>query len=123
MARFSKEIHIALFALLGLFTHLVLRFTDPPYAPLPLLAILIAGGTPLLFDLLRNIFAGDIGSDLLAGISIVVSLLLGEYLAGAIIVLMLAGGTGLEQYASRRASSVLAAFAKRMPRVAHRINY
>ena len=121
MIRFSKEIYIALFALLGLFTHLVLRFTDPPHAPLPLLAILIAGGTPLLFDLLRNIFAGDIGSDLLAGISIVVSLLLGEYLAGAIIVLMLAGGTGLEQYASRRASSVLAALAKRMPRVAHRI--
>ena len=122
MARFSKEIYIALLSLLGLFTHIVLRFTDPPHAHWPLLAILFAGGAPLLFDLFGNIFAGDIGSDLLAGISIVVSLLLGEYLAGAIIVLMLAGGTGLEQYASRRASSVLASLARRMPRIAHRID-
>ena len=91
---------------------IVFRFIDPAHAYWPLLAVLIAGGSPLLFDLLRNIFAGDIGSDLLAGISIVVSLLLGEYLAGAIIVLMLAGGTGLEQYPSRRASSALAALAK-----------
>ncbi len=122
MPRFSKEIYIALFALLGLFTHLALRFTNPSHANWPLLAILIAGGAPLLFDLLRNIFAGDIGSDLLAGISILVSLILGEYLAGSIIVLMLAGGTGLEQYASRRASGVLAALSKRMPRIAHRID-
>ena len=47
-------------------------------------------------------------------------MLLGEYLAGAIIVLMLAGGEALESYALRSASSVLAALAKRMPSVAHR---
>lgn len=62
----------------------------------------------------------EFGSDLLGGISIVTSLLLGEYLAGSIIVLMLSGGEALEIYALRSASSVLAALAKRMPSIAHR---
>lgn len=33
---------------------------------------------------------------------------------------MLSGGTALEEYATRRASAVLAALASRMPRTAHR---
>ena len=46
--------------------------------------------------------------------------LLHEYLAGAIVVLMLSGGEALENYALRNASSVLRALAKRMPAIAHR---
>ena len=57
---------------------------------------------------------------MLAGISIVTSVLLGEYLAGSIVVLMLAGGEALESYALRSASSVLAALASRLPPAAHR---
>ncbi len=45
---------------------------------------------------------------------------MGQYLVGAIIVLMLSGGAALEQFATRRASSVLDALAKRMPQIAHR---
>src|SRR5581483_1312810 len=63
---------------------------------------------------------GEFGSDLLAGISIVTSVILGEYLAGTLVVLMLSGGETLEAYAVRRASSALAALARRMPSVAHR---
>lgn len=44
----------------------------------------------------------EFGSDLLGGISIITSVLLGEYLAGAIIVLMLSGGEALKTYALRR---------------------
>ena len=55
------------------------------------------------------------GSDLLAGISIVTSAILGEYLAGSLVVLMLSGGEALEAYATRSASSVLQALARRMP--------
>jgi heavy metal translocating P-type ATPase len=46
--------------------------------------------------------------------------LLGEYLAGVFVVLMLSGGEALESYAVRSASSVLEALAKRMPTIAHR---
>jgi cation transport ATPase len=60
------------------------------------------------------------GSDLLAGISIVTAVLLGEYLAGALVVLMLSGGEALESYAIHSASSVLRALAQRMPSLAHR---
>jgi cation transport ATPase len=66
---------------------------------------------PMLYDLLRKLLKREFGSDLLGGISIVTSLLLGEFLAGSIIVLMLAGGEALENYALRSASSVLAALA------------
>jgi heavy metal translocating P-type ATPase len=46
--------------------------------------------------------------------------MLGEYLAGSLVVLMLSGGEALESFAVRRASSVLDALARRMPSVAHR---
>jgi heavy metal translocating P-type ATPase len=82
---------------------------------------LLVGGAPLLFGLLKRAARREFGSDLLAGLSIAVSALLGEYLAGSIIVLMLSGGTALEDYATRRASAVLGALAKRMPRNAHRL--
>lgn len=103
--------------------HLVLRFvihTAPGTSQIPLVAALAVGGLPLLQDLFRKLLRREFGSDLLGGISIITSVLLGEYLAGSIIVLMLAGGETLERYALRRASSVLAALAKRMPSVAHR---
>ena len=86
----------------------------------PLLAVLIAGGAPFLLKLLVKVFKREFGSDLLAGISIVASLMLDQYLAGTVILLMVSGGAALEEYAMRRASSVLSALAKRMPERAHR---
>jgi heavy metal translocating P-type ATPase len=87
----------------------------------PLIAILVAGGAPLMFALIRRMLHREFGADLLAGLSIAASAVLGEYLVGAIIVLMLSGGTALENYATRRASAVLAALAKRTPRIAHKL--
>ena len=86
---------------------------------LPLLAALILGGGPLVFELLRKVSRGEFGSDLLAGLAIVTAAILGEYLAGTFVVLMLSGGETLEAYAVRRASSVLDALAHRMPSQAH----
>lgn len=88
-----------------------------------LYAALAIGGGPLVYDLVRGLLRGRFSADLLAGLSIVTSILLGEYLAGTLVVLMLSGGQALESYAVRRASSALAALAKRLPAVAHqRIN-
>ena len=118
-----KPTVIAALAILAILLHLVLRFgfrSAPGIYQIPLMVVLVLGGLPLLFDLLRKLLKREFGSDLLGGISIITSVLLGEYLAGSIIVLMLAGGEALESYALRSASSVLAALAKRMPSVAHR---
>ena len=114
---------IAVFATLAILVHLVLRFvlrTPAGMQQMPLLATLVFGGIPLVYELTRNLLRREFGSDLLAGISIVTSVLLHEYLAGSIVVLMLSGGEALENYALRNASSVLRALAKRMPAIAHR---
>lgn len=124
----SREGKIALGATAGILLHLVLRFgadlagawNGIAWFDLPLLAVLALGGTPLVLSLLRQLVRGQFGSDLLAGISIVTAVLLEEYLAGAIVVLMLSGGEALEAYAVRSASSVLEALARRMPSLAHR---
>jgi heavy metal translocating P-type ATPase len=89
---------------------------------IPLIVVLVIGGIPLIVPLVRKLFALEFGSDHLAAISIVTSVLLHEYLVAAIVILMLSGGTALEEFASRRASSVLDALAKRMPQIAHRNN-
>ncbi len=144
------ENSIAVLSLLGISLHLLLRYffsiSDDVYSltidthlygefasfyqskltlsttllQLPLLLVLGLGGIPLLYQLCIKLFKGDFGADMLAGISIITAVLLHEYLAGSLVVLMLSGGAALEHYAVRKASSVLEALSKRMPSVAHR---
>ncbi|NCA11079.1 heavy metal translocating P-type ATPase [bacterium] len=86
----------------------------------PLVIMLVLGGVPLVWELVMKLVHGTFGSDLLAGLSIVTSILLGEYLAGVLVVLMLSGGEALESRAVSRAGDVLNALARRMPTLAHR---
>lgn len=119
----SLETLIAAFTVIMITAHLILRYgTDCTLfiQNLPLWSVLALGGTPLVWGLLVKMVHREFGSDLLAGISIVVSVLLDEYLAGSLVVLMLSGGEALEAYAVRSASSVLQALSKRMPSVAHK---
>lgn len=116
----QPETIIALLAVVGIGVHVVLRVMDHPAQEWPLYVTLVVGGAPLVWDLLRDVVRGRFGADFLAGISIVTAALLGEWLAGAIVVLMLSGGESLESYAVRRAGSLLEALARRMPSVAHR---
>ncbi len=121
MAR--KDALIASLALAAIATYLVLRFAvglEARWAKAPLIFALAMGGVPLVFELAVRAWRRQFGSDLLAGISIVTSVLLEEYLAGTLVVLMLSGGGALENYAVRSASSVLDALARRMPSLAHR---
>jgi P-type E1-E2 ATPase len=119
----QRDIIIVMLALAAIALHLILRLTQlsPLYRNLPLIIILIFGGVPLVWDLARKAMVREFGSDLLAGISIITSFILQEYLAGTIVVLMLSGGRTLEQYAVKNASSVLRALSKRMPSIAHKI--
>ena len=119
----SRNALAAILALTGIFLHLTLRYVSGLTgwsANLPLVAVLLAGGLPLVLHLVWRGLHGQFGADHLAGISIVASALLGEYLAGAIVVLMLSGGETLEQFAVAEATSVLRALAKRVPTLAHR---
>jgi heavy metal translocating P-type ATPase len=118
-----NETNISVLAVSGILLHLILRYIlSAPHTAsfLPLYFVLAVGGVPLLISLFKKLIVREYGSDLLAGISILTAAFLGEYLVAAIVVLMLSGGTALEQFATRRASSVLDALARRMPQTAHR---
>jgi heavy metal translocating P-type ATPase len=119
----KRDAIIAAIALASILSHLVLRYASGAQrgvADLPLFVALACGGAPLLAVLLRQLLGGQFGSDLLAGLAIITSVLLGEYLIAAVVVLMLSGGQALEGYATRHASSVLDALARRNPTAAHR---
>ena len=84
-----------------------------------LLAVVLLGGIPLLWETGKQILHKEFSVDVIAILAIGGSLLLGQYLAGAFVVLMLSGGEALEAYALRRARSSLSALAERAPRSAH----
>lgn len=117
------EGYIAILAIISITVHLVLRYLIPDfqaYSLYPLYLTLALGGGILVFDLLRKLVTFKFGSDLLAGMSIITAILLEEYLAGSLVVLMLSGGETLENYAIRTASKMLEVLAKRAPTTAHR---
>ena len=117
-----KEAWVAGLALAGILAHLVLRYAagaGPEVHQVPLFVVLAVGGPPLVWDILVQIAHREFGSDLLAAIAIVSSVFFAQYLAGALVVLMLSGGHTIESFAVGRASSVLQALARRMPSVAH----
>jgi len=80
-------------------------------------AIMLA---PLSWSVLRSLLRGDVGVDIIALLAMAGALALGEYLAGAVIALMLAGGNALEVFASARARRELTALVERAPRNARR---
>ncbi len=92
----------------------------PSYQHWPLFLVMAGGGIPLLWQIVRKITQGDFGADILAALALVTAVMLAQYMAAVLIIIMLAGGQALESYALRRASSVLALLAGRMPQVAHR---
>ena len=73
---------------------------------------------PLTVSVLRSLLRRDVGVDAIALVSMAGALALGEYLAGAVVALMLAGGNALEESAGRRARRELTALVERAPRVA-----
>lgn len=75
---------------------------------------------PAVVWVLLALRKGRLGVDLIAVMSLVGTLLVGEYLAGALIGVMLAGGRALDAAATRRASHDLRALLERAPRFARR---
>ena len=73
---------------------------------------------PLSWSVLVSLLRRDVGVDAIALVSMAGALALGEYLAGAVIALMLAGGNALEESANRRARRELTALVERAPRSA-----
>src|SRR3989344_5209407 len=79
----------------------------------------IANTLPLVWGMWQDFRSGSYGLDVLAITAIVTSVLLKEYWAGIVIVLMLTGGQALEDYAERRAKEELSSLLARKPKKAN----
>ncbi|MBN8892592.1 MAG: heavy metal translocating P-type ATPase, partial [Rhodospirillales bacterium] len=71
-------------------------------------------------DTLRTLAGGALGVDIIALVAIGAALAMGESFTAALIALMVAGGSALEEFAQGRARRELTALVSRVPRVAHR---
>jgi heavy metal translocating P-type ATPase len=74
----------------------------------------------LLVEIVTSLRRGEIGLDIVAGLSMAAALIFGENLAAAIVALMYAGGQYLEIYAERTARREMTALLSRVPRTAIR---
>lgn len=98
---------------------LVLQFTGNAIIAqwlLSIVAILMA--LPLVYDMTQDVRSGKYGIDILAVTAIVAAVVLGEYWAAIVVVLMLTGGESLEDYAHNRAKSELNALLEHAPQKA-----
>jgi len=82
---------------------------------------LIGAGFPVVWRTLRAARHGNFATDVVASLSIVTAAIIGQPLAGLVIVLMQTGGEWLEGFAERRASAAVSELEKAAPRIAHLI--
>lgn len=77
---------------------------------------------PAAWWVISTLREGRVGIDVIAVLSLLGTLVVGGYLAGAVIAVMLAGGRALEAAAQRRANNDLRALLAHAPRFArHRV--
>ncbi len=81
--------------------------------------VAIAETLPILWSMWQDVRLGKYGIDILAVTAIVASVLLGQYWAAIVVVVMLTGGQSLEDYAERRAQSELDTLLKTVPLTAN----
>jgi heavy metal translocating P-type ATPase len=78
------------------------------------------GILPLAWSVLSDLVKRETGVDLIALLAMAFALAFGQYLAGAVIALMLSSGRALEAYADTRAHRELSSLLARAPRTVHR---
>lgn len=74
----------------------------------------------LVYDIAVSLRRGEVGLDIVAGLSMVAAIVVGEELAAVVVALMYAGGQFLEAFAERHARREMTALLARVPRTAIR---
>jgi heavy metal translocating P-type ATPase len=88
-------------------------------ATIGVIAISIIAILPEAREMIKTLMSGQVGVDIIALVAIGASLLLGQYVAAAVIVIMLTGGNALEEFAKNRARKELDSLLKRKPTIAY----
>lgn len=119
LLRFVRHYKLFSLAVATVVVGLVLELTEHQTAAHWLLGIVsIIAVIPLLWDMWQTIRTGGYGIDILAATAIIASVLLQQYWAAIVVVLMLTGGESLEDFAERRARSELDALLAHAPQKA-----
>ncbi len=119
--RFINRVILAL-TLTGICAGIIAHFAGlPKAASIAWAAATVAALLPLTFFVLRALLRGKMGVDIIALIAMAGALVLDQYLAGAVIALMLSGGQVLEDFAESRARKELTSLIGRTPRTVNRI--
>ncbi len=96
---------------------------EPSLADLAWAVAVVVALVPLGISVAKDLWHHETGVDLIALLAMAGSLILSQYLAGAVIGLMLSGGQALERFASARARRELSSLLSRAPRVVHRYEH
>ncbi|SFZ85424.1 ATPase, P-type (transporting), HAD superfamily, subfamily IC/heavy metal translocating P-type ATPase [Devosia enhydra] len=120
---FHDRLDVALLslALLGLVSGLALwLFGQPDLAGIAWAAGVVPVLLALCVEIVRGLFKGEVGLDIVAALSMSAALIFGETLAAAVVALMYSGGTFLEAFAEGRARREMSDLLSRVPRTATR---
>jgi len=82
------------------------------------LSAAVLGGSLIAYSALTSLLKGVFGIDLLAIVAVVASVATGEYVAAAIVALMLNGGEVMENYTAGRASKAIQKLIEQSPKIA-----
>ena len=108
-------------ALLGLVSGLgLLMAGKPDMATVAWAAGVVPVLAALVVVIVRSLWKGEVGLDIVAALSMSAALLFGETLAAAVVALMYSGGTFLESFAEGRARREMSDLLSRVPRTATR---
>ena len=88
-------------------------------ATIGVIVISVIAIIPEAREMIKTLLSGQVGVDVIALVAIASSLLLGQYAAAGVIVIMLTGGNALEEFAKNRARKELDSLLKRKPTIAH----
>lgn len=122
-ALFEDRLNVVLLgmALLGLVSGGVLWLSGrPDLAEIAWAAGVIPVLVALCIEIVRSLWKGEVGLDIVAALSMSAALLFGETLAAAVVALMYSGGTFLESFAQGRARREMSDLLSRVPRTATR---
>lgn len=119
IVNFVRHYYLFVVAAVGAAVALVLDIRGLEKIAQWVLIITVAAETlKLLHGMIQDLREGTYGVDILAATAIVTALIMGEYWAAMVIVLMLTGGESLEDFAEHRAKRELDALLDRAPQKA-----
>ncbi|MGX7351868.1 heavy metal translocating P-type ATPase [Enterococcus canis] len=119
MGHFKKFLLTLVIGALALVSEFVLHQPTWAFILIAVLGSLLAFS--MLIEMIQTLRSGRYGVDILAITAIVATLLVGQYWASLVVLIMLTGGDSLEDYASKQASKELRSLLDNSPQIAHKV--